>query len=889
MRVLCKYSTGGLNATTSCYSGSFGETEDYTLNISAPLPNDAGITAFVTPTLPTCSFADSVRVSLTNYGTATLTSATVFLSLNGGTPTSFSWTGSLPSFGSDTINMGLFPLTTGMSLLAYTQLPNGVVESPSGGWNDSTVIASLSSGLSGTKTVGGTTPDYADIPSAISALTTFGICGPVVFDIRDGVYTGQMDLPSLASMSAVNTVTFRSENADASLVTITTAASSTASNYVVNMNSTDNYHFKNLTLENTGTSYGTVFKMDGSSNNSIIGCVLTSAVSSTSTNGAIIYSNTSVDSNNVFMNNTFDGGSYGMYWYGTNTSTFEKGNVIEGNTFTNNYYRGIMVYYNEGVKIKNNTFIGNSAYGFSYAMYLYYAVGAPEITGNTIKGDGGTGWYYGVYWSQGGGNNSNHAKLSNNMIQVGWNGASSSYTGIYLSGAGYIDMYHNTILVSSGGSGSEALYATSGGGIQVKNNIFANYTAGYAVYLGNAFTITNSDNNVLYSPVGNIGYVLGNQSTLANWQTASGFDANSIDYNPSFFSDNDLHVCSDSVGNQGTPLASITMDIDGHARSTTAPDMGADEFNGIVGSFLGNDVALCTGDSVQLIAGSPTDTVLWSNGATTASIWVSAPGSYSVTVNSACGTGADAIVITASSLNYAGYMAASDVEFCNGDSVLLTSTQMGDTYMWSNGSTNDSLWVTAGGTYTLTLTDGCGTGTEGLTVTMNDVPTAAYTSSSNNLTGIFTNTSTGGANPTYLWNFGDGTTSTLMNPLHVFATSGQHIITLTVTNDCGTMTFTDTIMLGAIGIEEVTAFGSINVYPNPSTGLFTVDLDLNEVMDIQMIVTNVMGQVVSTKEINAANGVSSEQIDLSTEAAGVYYMSIVSNENELINKMLIKK
>ncbi len=51
MRVMCRYSTGALTAADYCTTGlSFGEVEDYTLNIASPLTDDAGISAFVTPT-----------------------------------------------------------------------------------------------------------------------------------------------------------------------------------------------------------------------------------------------------------------------------------------------------------------------------------------------------------------------------------------------------------------------------------------------------------------------------------------------------------------------------------------------------------------------------------------------------------------------------------------------------------------------------------------------------------------------------------------------------------------------------------------------------------------------------------------------------------------------
>jgi hypothetical protein len=69
-------------------------------------------------------------------------------------------------------------------------------------------------------------------------------------------------------------------------------------------------------------------------------------------------------------------------------------------------------------------------------------------------------------------------------------------------------------------------------------------------------------------------------------------------------------------------------------------------------------------------------------------------------------------------------------------------------------------------------------------------PTADFTASSlaiqPNTTVAFTNLSTDGT--TYLWDFGDGTTSTLKNPSHTFVSSGIAPVTMTVTSAQGTAT-----------------------------------------------------------------------------------------------------
>jgi PKD repeat protein len=62
-------------------------------------------------------------------------------------------------------------------------------------------------------------------------------------------------------------------------------------------------------------------------------------------------------------------------------------------------------------------------------------------------------------------------------------------------------------------------------------------------------------------------------------------------------------------------------------------------------------------------------------------------------------------------------------------------------------------------------------------------PTASFTTVVDGLRVTFTNTSTFGQ--TYLWEFGDGTTSTAVNPVHTYAQDGFYRVRLTATNANG--------------------------------------------------------------------------------------------------------
>lgn len=86
----------------------------------------------------------------------------------------------------------------------------------------------------------------------------------------------------------------------------------------------------------------------------------------------------------------------------------------------------------------------------------------------------------------------------------------------------------------------------------------------------------------------------------------------------------------------------------------------------------------------------------------------------------------------------------------------------------------------------LTASNVCGVGlfTETVTATC-PAPTAGFAWQAEGLTVTFTNQSEGMFALSYLWDFGDGVTSTLESPLHTYAASGTYTVTLTASDACG--------------------------------------------------------------------------------------------------------
>ncbi len=128
-------------------------------------------------------------------------------------------------------------------------------------------------------------------------------------------------------------------------------------------------------------------------------------------------------------------------------------------------------------------------------------------------------------------------------------------------------------------------------------------------------------------------------------------------------------------------------------------------------------------------------------------------------------------------------------------------------------ATNPSKTYTAAGTYTVTLTvtDNIGASSSkssAVTVVVPNVPpTANFTSSVSDLTVSFTDTSTDsdGTIASRSWNFGDGTSSTVANPVKTYGVSGTYTVTLTVTDNSGaTNAKSSTVTVNAAGTQTYT-------------------------------------------------------------------------------------
>jgi parallel beta-helix repeat protein len=539
-----------------------------------PPAEDAGIIAVNPPIAPFSSGNQPITAILKNYGNNFLTTVTIEWSVNDTTQTSVNWTGNLASGDTTIVQLGNmnFGVGVGYDLKAWTMLPNGVPDIVT--INDTTESLDNYAALSGVYTIGGTSPDFVDFTTATFALNQGGVIGQTTFNVRDGNYNEQVVINEVVGADSINHVVFQSESGDSSLVTISYSANS-SDNYTLLLDGADWIRFKNMTIEATNASYARVVVLQNGADHNIVSNCYLKGYSTTNTNDryTVIYSpSNEKEEYNQFLNNRVEFGSIGIYLYGVNTSSLEKGTVISGNQFLEQYYNGVRLYYQDAPQIHNNEIRLKSQYSNTLGIDLYYCDNELVISNNQIIGVKGNGIY--LYYCDG--TTINRGLTTNNFIYTDGTANNSS---VYFNRSYYQDFHNNTIRNISSGNSSYAFQNYVSYYNSLKNNILY-CENGYAFYTNSSSYINEIDYNNYYTNNGqNIAYWNGDRATFADFQTASGKDTASLSENPYFLSDSTYQVGQISLNGAGTTIAGITTDIEGEVRDTLNPDIGADEFN----------------------------------------------------------------------------------------------------------------------------------------------------------------------------------------------------------------------------------------------------------------------------------------------------------------------
>ncbi len=460
--------------------------------------------------------------------------------------------------------------------------------------------------MSGTYSIGGASGDYATFRSAVSDLKTYGVCGPVVFNIADGTYNEKVRIDSIVGSSATNTITFQSASHDSSKVIMSwpadTGIYSDYNNYVLLLENSSYITLKGISFERPHP----VQNGAGARSIYLRGTHDVKILNNYFNGGKVVpykydysYMIDGFGSHDILVSsNHFKNGYMGVALYDSTLGTLHlKGIVIENNIMDTSI-AGISLTGISEARIRSNVFMSSDTFSSTQAIEIdNNGTGNPDSSNIIIEKNkivyAGTG----INWSGKG-----YCRISNNSIII----LQRSYTGAAAMGlfswdsTSTVDILNNSIYSISG---QECLLMQkSPPSTNITNNIFSG--TGYGIDISGS--IPKMQSNAYHLPVS--GYFIAaynktQYNSLSSWQTAIGTDSNSIVVNPMFASALNLTPANSSL-NVGTPLSNIPDDINNVTRNTIHPTIGAYEIASTSSSTpptarFSSASKACRGDSVK--------------------------------------------------------------------------------------------------------------------------------------------------------------------------------------------------------------------------------------------------------------------------------------------------
>lgn len=179
-------------------------------------------------------------------------------------------------------------------------------------------------------------------------------------------------------------------------------------------------------------------------------------------------------------------------------------------------------------------------------------------------------------------------------------------------------------------------------------------------------------------------------------------------------------------------------------------------------------------------------TYSWTNGESSASVNNLAQGQHIITVTDSNNCSVKDTITIVPNAQQPTIIISGNTAICAGQTTTLTASG-GATYSWSTGETGNSITVSPNTTttYTVTGTDASGcSAVVSSSVNVSQQVSASFTASPESggapLEVTLTNTSTN-AN-SYTWNFGNGQSSTSLNPTTTYSETGEYTIVLVADN-----------------------------------------------------------------------------------------------------------
>lgn len=422
--------------------------------------------------------------------------------------------------------------------------------------------------------------DYETISQAVADAFARGVAGATEFHLTASSFEEIVVIPAIPGLSGSATLTLRPDPNYEGMVSL---RSESAPATIV-FDNADFVRVENLTVEALGANPVAILIQNGSQQVHIVNCNIFGSTPLSSTTYGV---------------RVLGGGNHNLVIDGCALAHAYRGIRVEGSITLSdtavNLTRctisgcrtGIRLDYQSGARIADCWL--TAGYDSAATTCIGVSINALQagqtvlLERNRFTSIPVAGAVYGIYENAVSGS----AAIRNNMFYNLQAQGSGDATAIcVLSGSADID-FNSMLFAAIASTGAQyGVKDSSSAPVVVRNNIFRTTDPTHAVwYLAQFGSALQSDHNLFDNSTGgsslfSIGRIGGvSYPSLAQWQSASGQDLQSIAGVAGFVATTDLHLITTSAAASGAGvyLPNIPYDFDGELRDTS-PDIGCDEY-----------------------------------------------------------------------------------------------------------------------------------------------------------------------------------------------------------------------------------------------------------------------------------------------------------------------
>ncbi|MFT5779483.1 MAG: PKD repeat protein [Crocinitomicaceae bacterium] len=139
-------------------------------------------------------------------------------------------------------------------------------------------------------------------------------------------------------------------------------------------------------------------------------------------------------------------------------------------------------------------------------------------------------------------------------------------------------------------------------------------------------------------------------------------------------------------------------------------------------------------------------------------------------------------------------------------------------------------------------------------------------------------------NTTWLWDFGDGTSSTLEDPSHVYTANGTYMACLTVTDTCASEMICVPVVVTSVttGLPEF-EHSNVSIYPIPATDWIKVETENSNATMVELYTMS--GRILIRERF--LNPESAHFLRTTELANGQYYLRVSDAENNFSHHPIV--